>query len=353
MSIEELLTRSAMHPPSFSVRRPAKDLELIDVAPGIFWLRLPLPFRLNHINVYLIEDGEGFVLVDAGLDTRVTRELWDAVFDGPLKGRRLTARHRHPSHPDHIGLGGWLAERHGVRLLASESEYLNSLVLRLDPNQLDAEPYRSFYLSHGLDGPHTDVMLRQGLGYLRLVGPLPRVYRRLIAGETLDIGGRKFEVLTGGGHSPEQVMLYSPELNVFLSADQVMAKITPNISVDAMDPDGDPLGIYLRSLPELKARIPEDALVLPGHNLPFVGLHARDGRTYRPSRNALRGDPQGVPGKPHSVYESMPVLFGRVIEDPHQLSFAFSETLAHANYLIRRGALAPVETADGVAMKTI
>ena len=140
---------------------------------------------------------------------------------------------------------------------------------------------------------------------------------------------------------------------MFLSADQVMAKITPNISVDAMDPEGDPLGIYLRSLPELKGRIPEDALLLPGHNLPFVGFHARVDELIDHHETRCGVILKACRETPRSVFELTPVLFGRVIEDPHQLSFAFSETLAHANYLIRRGALALVETADGVAMKTI
>ncbi|MGO9743845.1 MAG: MBL fold metallo-hydrolase [Roseiarcus sp.] len=330
---------------------PPKPLELIEAAPGVFWLRLPLPFRLDHVNVYLIEDGDGFALVDAGLDTRVTREIWQAAFSGPLTGKRLTSVIATHYHPDHIGLGGWLADRHGVALHASESEYLNSLVLRLDPKALDSEPYRSFFRAHGLDGSHTDVMLQLGLAYLRLVGPLPRTYRRLIAGETLDIGGRKFDVLTGGGHSPEQVMLFCAEANVFVSADQVMAKITPNISVHAMDPEGDPLGVYLRSLAELKHRIPDYALLLPGHNLPFVGAHARIDELVA-HHEARCGLILGAcRERPHSAYDLTPLLFGRVIDDPHQLSFAFSEALAHANYLIRRGALETVETADGVAMK--
>jgi len=337
----------------FPFPAPPKPLELIEAAPGIFWLRLPLPFRLNHINVYLIEDGDGFVLIDAGIDTRVSREMWDALFEGPLKGKRLTAVLASHFHPDHIGLAGWLAERFGVQLHASESEYLNSLVLRLDPKALDAEPYRSFYLAHGLDGPHTQVMLAQGLACLKLVGPLPRTYRRLVAGETLDIGGRKFDVLTGGGHSPEQVMLYCAELNVFLSGDQAMAKITPNISVVAIDPDGDPLGVYLRSLAELKARIPADALVLASHNLPFVGLHTRIDEliAHHESRCALIL--AACREKPHSAFDLVPVLFGRGIDDPHQLSFAFSEALAHANYMIRKGALESFATADGFAMRAV
>ena len=346
-----------MHaPPSslvFPFAVPPKPRELIEAAPGVFWLRLPLPFRLNHINLYLIEDGDGFVLFDAGLDTAISRQMWEALLAGPLKAKRLTAVIASHYHPDHIGLGGWLAERFGVQLLASESEYLQSLVLRLDPSALDSEPYRSFFRGHGLDGPHTDVMLKQGLGYLRLVGPLPRVYRRLVAGETLDIGGRKFDVLTGGGHSPEQVMLYCAETNVFLSADQVMAKITPNISVDAMDPDGDPLGVYLRSLNDLKRTIPEDALMLPSHNLPFVGAHARIDELVEHHKARCDLILAACRVRPQSAFDLVAPLFGRAIDDPHQLSFAFSEALAHANYLIRRGGLGVVETADGVAMQAL
>jgi len=318
---------------------PPKPLELIEAAPGIFWLRLPLPFRLNHVNVYLIQDGDGFVLVDTGLDDATTRELWRALFNGPLKGRRLTAVLTTHWHPDHIGLAGWLADREGVKIFASQSEYLDCRCLRLDPHGLDNDDFRDFFRRHGLDGELTDILLNRGLGYLKLVAPLPRTYRRVVAGETLDIGGRKFDVLTGGGHSSEQVMLYCEELNVFLSADQIMAKITPNISVEPIDPDGDPLGIYLRSLKELKRRIPEDALLLPGHNLPFTGVMTRIAELQAHHKSRCDILVQACRETPHSAAEMVPLLFGRGIEDPHQLSFAFSEALAHANYLIRRGEL--------------
>jgi glyoxylase-like metal-dependent hydrolase (beta-lactamase superfamily II) len=328
-----------------------KPLELVEAAPGIFWLRLPLPFRLNHVNVYLIEDGDGYVLLDTGLDTAATRALWQGVFDGPLKGKRLTAVLATHWHPDHIGLGGHLAERHGVKLYASQSEYLDSLCMRLDPDLLNSAPFRSFFRSHGLDGAHTDILLQRGLNYLSLVSKLPRTYRRVIAGETLEIGGRKFDVLTGGGHSPEQIMLYCASENVFLCADQVMAKITPNISVDAVDPEGDPLGIYLRSLNDLRRRIPEDALLLPGHNLPFVGLQTRIDELVAHHEARCELILQACRSAPHSAADMVPLLFGRDIEDPHQLSFAFSESLAHANYLIRRGALDAIETEQGVTMR--
>ena len=342
-----------MHLPSlvFPYIDPPKPLELVEAAPGIFWLRLPLPFRLDHVNVYLIEDGDGFVLVDTGLDNTITRETWQALFAGPLFHRRLTAVVATHWHPDHIGLAGWLAEREGVKIFASQSEYLDCRCLWLDPNALDSDDFSDFFRLHGLDAEQTEVMLKRGLGYLKLVAPLPRTYRRVVAGESLDIGGRKFDVLTGGGHSSEQVMLYCEEANVFLSADQIMAKITPNISVDAMDPDGDPLGIYLRSLKELNRRIPEDALLLPGHNLPFVGIMTRIAELEAHHKTRCEMIVQACRETPHSAADMVPVLFGRSIEDPHQLSFAFSESLAHANYLIRRGELEAVETKDGVTMR--
>jgi glyoxylase-like metal-dependent hydrolase (beta-lactamase superfamily II) len=326
---------------------------MIEASPGIFWLRLPLPFRLDHVNIYLIEDGDGFALIDTGIDNKVTREVWDAWFDGPLKGKLITRVLSTHCHPDHIGLAGWLCERFGVPLYSSQTEYLDTLCVRLDPSALDAEPYRSFYHSHGLSETLTQTILKRGLQYLRMVSPLPRTFRRVIAGEKLRIGGRKFEVVTGGGHSSEQVMLYCAAQNVFLCADQAMARITPNISVEAIDPDGDPLGIYLRSLDQLRRTIPEDALALPGHNLPFVGLNIRIGELVAHHEARCRAILAACADAPRSVFELVPVMFSRPIEDPHQMSFAFSEALAHANFLVRRDHLKVVKVGDGLAMQAV
>ena len=197
-------------------------------------------------------------------------------------------------HPDHIGLAGWLCGRLDLGLYASQTEYLEALTVRLDPGALNAEPYRGFYLSHGLGETQTEVLLNRGLHYLRMVSELPRTFNRLMADEPLEIGGRTFEVLTGGGHSSEQAMLYCREGGFVLCADQVMAKISPNISVEAMNPNGDPLGAYLRSLAALKQKLPPETLALPGHNLPFVGLHDAHRRVDRPSPGPLRRDPKAV-----------------------------------------------------------
>ncbi len=179
--------------------------EAIEVADGVLWARLPLPFRLDHVNIYLIEDGAGFALLDTGIDNQPTRELWDQMLSGLLRGRPLTRVIASHCHPDHIGLAGWLCRRLDLELYASQTEYLDTLTIRLDPGALDAEPYRSFYLGHGLSESTTALLLGRGLHYLRMVSELPRTFNRLLAQETLEIGGRTFEVLTGGGHSSEQV----------------------------------------------------------------------------------------------------------------------------------------------------
>ena len=314
----------------------------IEVAPGILWVRLALPFRLDHVNVYLIEDGAGWAVLDTGLDDATTRAAWDALLAGPVRGLPLTRILVTHFHPDHMGLAGWLCERFGLPLLMSQTEYLVSLNVHLDPGALNAEPYRSFYRSHGLDADTTERLLTNGHRYLRMISGLPRTFQRLIAGEALRIGSRTFEVLSGGGHAPEQVMLFCRAENLLLCADQVLARISPNISVQAMDPEGDPLGIYLRSLASLKREMPVDVLALPGHNLPFVGLPVRVDELCAHHESRCVAIEQACRQAPRTTADLVPVVFRRAIDDPHQMGFAFSEVLAHVNYMLRENRLQPV-----------
>ena len=319
---------------------------LVTVAPGILWLRLPLPFRLDHVNVYLIEDGAGFALLDAGIDDAATRALWDALLDGPLRGRPLTRVLATHYHPDHVGLAGWLCARLALPLLMSRTEYLLARNLQLDPGALDAEPYRGFYRAHGLDAGVTGKLLTGGHRYLRMVSPLPRTFLGLHAGETLALGGRRFTILTGGGHAPEQVMLHAAEDNVLLAADQVLARISPNVSVQATEPEGDPLGSYLGSLAALRAALPEDVLVLPGHDLPFVGLHRRVDALTAHHAGRCETIARACAQAPRSVAEIVPILFTRPL-DVHAMGFAFSEALAHVNRMAREGRLRGERDAQG------
>jgi len=318
---------------------PPEPGQVMAVAPGILWVRLALPFRLDHVNIYLIEDGDGYAVVDTGLGDDATKAVWTGLLDGILRDRPLTRLIVTHCHPDHVGMAGWLCEQLNVQLLMSQTDYLTALNIRLDPSALDAEPYRGFYLRHGLAPEVTASLLTLGNRYLRMVTGLPRIFRRLIAGEVLRIGSRDFEVLSGGGHAPEQIMLYCAADGVLLCADQVLVRISPNISVQAMDPEGDPLGIFLRSLADLKQRIPAETLVLPGHNLPFVGLHPRLDELKEHHQGRCAAILAACQDGALTAAELVPVVFRRPIDDPHQMGFAFSEALAHINLLLRQGRL--------------
>ncbi len=339
------------HTLEFPFAAPPKAGEVVEVRPGIFWARLALPFRLDHVNLYLIEDGAGLALIDTGIDNPLSRAAWEALLDGPLKGRKLTRLIATHFHPDHIGLAGWLCERFDMPLAMSQTEYLLALNIRLDPSALKSEPYRGFYRSHGLSEASTEILLGNGLQYLRMVAPPPKTFQRLMADDRLTIGGRTFAVLTGGGHSPEHVMLFSAEDNLILAGDQILAKISPNVSVEAMEPDGDPLGVYLRSLERMKTRLPEDVLVLPGHNLPFVGLHTRADELIAHHEARCMAIVEACRRAQQTAAELVPVIFGRPIDDPHQLVFAFGEALAHINTMIRADRLKVAHAERGLALE--
>lgn len=322
----------------FPFPEPPAPGEVREVAPGIVWARIPLPFRLNHVNVYLIEDDGGWAILDTGIAHAGTRAAWEALFAGPLSGWRITKVIVTHYHPDHIGLAGWLCERFGVPLLTSQTGYLGCINISLDPGAFEAQHYHDFYRRHGMSLETATLVATQGHAYLGMVTPLPPTFRRLVAGDRLVLGGRAFDVLSGDGHAPEQIMLYSPRDGLLLAADQVIAKISPNVSVWAVEPEGDPLGLYLRSLAALERDLPADTLVLPGHQLPFVGLHHRCRELAAHHRDRCDLIADACRGGARTVAELVPVLFTREL-DPHQLSFAFSETHAHVNRMIASGVL--------------
>ena len=319
----------------------------VEVAPDIFWVRLPLPFRLNHVNIYLIRDGAGWAVFDTGINTAASRAAWKLVLPMLEPGgiSRVIATH---FHSDHVGLAGWLTERFDAPLYMSHAEYLTTVNWQIDPGDLSAALHREFYRSHGLDADTTELVLTKGLRYVDLVHPLPRTFRRLGLEETLRIGDREFQVLTAAGHSVDQVIIYCRKEKLLLCADQVLARISPNVSVSPLEPDGDPLGAYLRSLDSLKEAVDLDALVLPGHDVPFRGLHARidELKSHHEERCAVIAEHCRRSAK--STAEIVPLIFHGLL-DPQQLGFAFSEALAHVNYMLRRGVLEVASGASGVS----
>jgi glyoxylase-like metal-dependent hydrolase (beta-lactamase superfamily II) len=316
---------------------------LQEIAPGILWLRLPLPFLLNHVNIYLIEDEGGWATLDTGLGTDMCKAAWDAAFAGPLRGKRLTRVICSHFHPDHMGLVGWLTERFGCPLSVTRTEFLTAKVL--ENSTFAANPH--FYTERGMPTDFGATVAQDGHEYLRLVTGVPTHFDRLAAGRRITVGGRDFRIFTGGGHSPEQAMLYCASDKVFVSFDQVMTKISPNVSVYAMEPDANPLGEYLTSLEELRAEIAPDVLVLPGHHLPFKGLHTRiaELQQHHATRCALIAD--AARQAPQSAADLVPVLFKRQM-DAHQTGFAFGETVAHVNFMLARGDLVESRDPDGI-----
>jgi glyoxylase-like metal-dependent hydrolase (beta-lactamase superfamily II) len=347
MQIKAGFPRTSTAPLIFPHVAPPAPAATIEIAPGILWVRLALPFLLDHVNIYFVDDGEGWALIDTGLGNRATQLAWQPLLDGLLRERPLTRIIATHFHPDHVGAVGFLLRHFDVPLYMSATEYLHSLNIHLDPGALEAEHYRRFYLDHGLDTDTTQRVVTSGHAYLKLTSGLPPTYHRVVAGDVLRIGGREFDVLTGGGHSPEEIMLVRRADKIFFAADQVLAKISPNVSVVAVDPEGDPLGYYLRSLNALRREIPNDVLVLPGHNLPFYGLHTRVAELIGHHQARCDRILQACRTAPRSAAELIPFVFTRDL-DPHQMGFAFSEVLAHVNYMLRQGTLKPVTSPDGI-----
>ena len=318
---------------------PPPGGEVREVAPGLLWLRIPLPFRLDHVNVYLIADGTGWAIVDTGIADDAARGTWDALLAGPLAGwtfTRLIVTHH---DPDHIGLAGWLCGRLGIPLLTSQGSYFNAVNMTLDPGAFEAAFYQDFYRRHGMAEEALPLVAEHRHEFCRAVAPLPPSYRRLHAGDELVIGARRFEVLVGEGHAPEVVMLYCAAEELLLASDQVIAKISPNISVWAVEPDGDPLGLYLSTLAALERRVSPGALVLAGHQLPFHGLHQRCRELAAHHRIRCDLVVDACRGRPKTVAELVPVLFTRPL-DRYEVCFAFSEALAHVNHMVGQGWMA-------------
>jgi len=334
---------------SHDVHYPLGDApEIGDVrqaAPGIFWLRMPLPFKLNHINLWLLEDGDGWTVVDTGIDCWEARSAWEKVaadrFDGkPLK--RMIVTHY---HPDHVGLAGWLSEQFGAELWMPFSEWAMARVLGQGSDASTREAFRRFYHAAGFGAELMLLVPDRSGNYAKSITPVPPQLRRIGDGETLSIGGRGWRVITGAGHSYEHASLYCADLRILIAGDQVLPQITPNISVWPAEPDADPLRAYLDSLDKFRD-LPEDTLVLPGHRRPFTGLPGRLDALAHHHDDRL-SETLELCGEPRTGLEVLRRLFDRPLDD-HQVFFAIGESLAHLHFLMGQGRLARRRRDDGI-----
>lgn len=325
-------------------QRPA-DGELMQVAEGVYWLRMPLPFVLNHINLWVLEDGPGRVLVDTGIASPEVREVWQHVLAGLEPDKPVTKLIVTHLHPDHIGLAGWLCDSLNVPLLMTREEYLAARMLAAD-HPPPPEVALDFYAQAGLT-PDQLAMYGKRFGrYGNLLSDLPESYYRIKDGDRLTINGRRWEVVVGRGHSPEHACLFCPDLNVLIAGDQALPTISPNVSVWPTEPAADPLEEWLASCAELPGRVPEDTLVLPSHGRPFHGLRRRL-TTITQEHEAGLQKVIALCKEPQRVVDVFPALFRGRITDTN-LIMATGESMAHLNYLERRGALQVTRDASGV-----
>lgn len=327
-------------------QHPGPD-QVVELRPGLLWARLKLPFRLNHVNIYLLADDGGWAVIDSGFGNEETIAAWTTLLEGPLKNANVTRLIVTHSHPDHVGLAGWIVERFDCPLQMSQVEYLQSVYHQNRGTEERRNAQRLFFRRHGMDEALTDQLLGRGQEYLKRVSTLPASYRRISHGDELTIGSRRLKVITGGGHALDQVTLYCAADKLFFSADQVLSKISPNVSVWAVEPDQNSLGEYLASLASLTTTLPYDVLVLPGHGVPFYGLKTRIKQLADHHEERCRLIADACREVPQTSAQLVPVVFHKHVLDAHQMGFAAGELVAHVNYMLVEGRLT-VERKDGV-----
>ncbi|MEC5215242.1 glyoxylase-like metal-dependent hydrolase (beta-lactamase superfamily II) [Actimicrobium sp. GrIS 1.19] len=319
---------------------------LLEVAPGVHWLRMGLPFALNHINLWLLEDGDGWTAIDCGIASDETRAAWEVIFATHLRGRPITRVLATHCHPDHVGLADWLCQRWQAPLWMTTGEYAFARMMSAALPGVDGTAIVPHFQRHGLSDP---ALLERLAGrksyYQTLVPAVPLSYRRIQDEQTVRIGVHDWRVITGFGHAPEHASLYSAQLNVLIAGDMVLPRISTNVSVFAIEPESNPVQQYLDSLAKY-ADLPADTLVLPSHGKPFRGLHTRI--TQLNDHHAARlAEVVTACATPQSAADILPVMFPRAL-DTHQLSFALGEALAHLHKLWFDGVLQRRVGDDGV-----
>lgn len=309
----------------------------IEVAPGIHWLSTPLPFRLRAINLYLLEDGDGWTIVDCGYSRPEVREQWEQVWSRTLRGkpvRRLIVTH---FHPDHAGNSGWICERWKLRPWMTQAEWLTANLALHDRKAGDLRERSDFYIANGM-APEDLELFRQRTGHYADGVRLPNSFQRISDGDVLRIGGRDWQVIVGRGHSPEHASLYCEQIGVFIAGDQLLPEITTNVSVWPDEPEADALRLFLDSLDHFARVLRPDTLVLPSHRRPFRGVRARVAEIQHHHGERLDTLLAAAAAGPVTIGGLLPQLF-RGDLDGHQLGFAMGEALAHVNYLLHQGKL--------------
>jgi glyoxylase-like metal-dependent hydrolase (beta-lactamase superfamily II) len=315
----------------------------VEVAPGVHWLSMPLPFALDHINLWLVNDDDGWTIVDTGIGNEPTRALWEQLLDRFKRVRRVVLTHY---HPDHAGNAEWLCTRFGVELWTTQGEYLTAHAVRASAAGYTTEAVLKVFQRNGLDAAKHAAMSGRGNRYAQMVPGFPHSYRRIIDGDVVKIGRHDWRAIVGHGHAPEHLSLYCEALNVLIAGDMLLSTISTNVSVWSIDPEGDPLRLFLDSIARYR-ELPADVLVLPSHGKPFRGAHERVAQLEKHHRERFAELKQELQKGEKSAGELLPVLFRRPL-DAHQTFFAMGEAIAHLHYLYYAGEAKRAAGSDGI-----
>lgn len=321
---------------NFPFDTPPAEAESVEVAPGILWLRMPLPMKLDHVNIYALEDGDGWCIIDTGFYSKRSQAIWEKVVDKVLGNKPITKVLITHHHGDHVGMAGWLQSEHGAELIATRTSWLFARMLTLDDQQTPPPETIAFYQSADMDPKMIEQRRSEKpFNYADIVYPMPLGFRRIQEGDCLTIGTRTFDVRIGNGHAPEHATLWSRDDNIVIAGDQILPGISPNLGVYATEPDADPVSGWLEACETFADIATEDHFVLPGHKLPFTGLPARMRQLIDNHHHALDRLLTHLE-TPATASQCFLPLFKRKIGDG-EYGLALVESIAHLNHLHQQG----------------
>jgi glyoxylase-like metal-dependent hydrolase (beta-lactamase superfamily II) len=324
---------------------PIKPGEIREVAEGVFWIRLALPFRLNHVNAWIIDDDGGWTIVDCGIDCDSTRAIWESTLSGFLAGRavhRVIATH---GHTDHVGAAGFLCCRTGARFEIALVEWMAANLRHAKHGEQGSLALGEFLSRHGGSPDNRQAYEQEFYNVTRYLGELPQAFQRLEDGRKVKFGGRDWHIIAAGGHADEHISFYCEDSGLLIGGDQILPQITPVVAVSHAMPDADPLGAYLRSLVAF-GKLPAEVLVLPGHGYPFRGLHERLEQLNAHHEKRLNHI-ESLAGNPMTSFKIAQYAFPEAFAG-NQTRLAVGETLAHLNRLVAQARLSTVTNKDGV-----
>ena len=329
----------------FPFETPPDPGAAVEVAEGILWLRLPLPMALDHVNVYALADSDGWTLIDTGMNSRKSREIWTAALAGPLAGKPVARVLLTHHHPDHVGLVGWFQDR-GAALLTTRTAWLYARMLTLDVQDRPSAQSMHFYTRAGLPA---EMLAKRAterpFNFADVVAPMPLGFTRVDEGQTLTLAGRRWRVRLGQGHAPDHITLWSEEDALVIGGDQLLPGISPNIGVYPTEPEADPLTEWLEATARFLPHARDDQLVLPGHKLPFTGLPFRLQQMAENHHEALARLRAHL-RSPQTAAGCFPALYKRPIGEG-EYGLALVEAVAHLNCLLRRGQVCRSLAPDG------